>query len=96
MADGVDNGVEAGGQLGEEAGQLRDEWGDTGLWANSGHEDNEGVGAPDAGPQQHVSHSDLGDLELSTLRIVFLPDFFTRLWNVHVFSIFYTFPRCAA
>lgn len=72
MADCVDDRVEAGGELGEEAGKLGDEWGDAGFGSYAGQEDDEGVRAPDAGPQQDVRDGDLGDLELGALILVVL------------------------
>ena len=51
MAHGVDHGIQAGSNLGDEGRDLGHEWGDGALAANDGGEDDEGVGSPDAGPQ---------------------------------------------
>ena len=72
MANGVDDWVEAGGQLGEEAWQLREEGSHVRLGSDGGHEDDEGVRRPDAGPQQNVGHGNLSNLEFGALGLVVL------------------------
>lgn len=61
MAHGVDHGIQAGSNLGDEGRDLGHEWGDGALAANDGGEDDEGVGSPDAGPQGDVGHGNLGN-----------------------------------
>ena len=61
MAHGVDHGIQAGSNLGDEGRDLGHKWGDGALAANDGGEDDEGVGSPDAGPQGDVGHGNLGN-----------------------------------
>ena len=72
MTDGVDNWVKTRRKLGKEGWQLRNERGDARLGADSGQEDDKGVGGPDAGPQQHVRHGNLRDLVLGAFGLIIL------------------------
>ena len=72
MTDGVDDWVEAWSHLGKETWQLRDEWCDGRFGTHACQEDDERVGAPDAGPQQDVGHGNFGNLELGVLGFVIL------------------------
>jgi hypothetical protein len=66
MADGKDDGVEAGRRLGEEARQLRHKRRDEGPVSEAGDHDDNGIWRPDTGPQAHIRDGHLCDADLGT------------------------------
>ena len=70
MAHGVDDWVQAGGGLGHEGWDLRQEGRDGALAADASQENDKGVGRPDASPQGHVGHGHLGNPHLGGLGVL--------------------------
>jgi len=67
MAHGIDDGVQARSNLGNESRNLGHEGSDAALAANDSSEDNKGIRSPNTGPQRDIGDSNLGNPDFSGL-----------------------------
>ena len=72
MSNGIDEGVVAGGALGQKSRKCGGQWLEALEFTKASLESDGSIGSPASNPQSNVEHGSLGNTDLCTLFIGFL------------------------